>query len=317
MDGITDHAMRELQGQIGCFSYAVSEFVRVSQQALPRKVFTRKVPEVAEGCKTRTGLSVQIQILGGHPSRMQDTAYNAVRAGARAIDINFGCPAKTVNRNDGGATLLHYPERIFEICRAIRSSVDEKIPISAKLRLGWESIDPIFENARAVQEAGLEWITIHARTRLQGYSPPVFWSQVGTVAQGLSIPVVANGDIWNLSDFWRCRAETGLRNFMIGRGALANPLLSWQISKELGLLNEIPMLGNWLSLFQSLDLIHKQDPQYSPKRSLLRIKQWMKLAHLHGDFPNFDQVKRIESLSELFDHLSTLSELHKEEVPCR
>src|SRR4051812_22474786 len=104
MDGITDAPMRALQGEVGSFSFAVTEFLRVSTDVLPAKVFRREVPELCNGGLTPTGLPVQVQILGGDPSLMALTAQKAVAAGARAIDINFGCPAPTVNRHDGGAT---------------------------------------------------------------------------------------------------------------------------------------------------------------------------------------------------------------------
>ena len=99
----------------------------------------------------------------------------ACDAGALGIDINFGCPAPTVNSHDGGATLLKYPHRIREIVRAVRDAVPSDLPVSAKLRLGWESIDDIYENARMAADGGASWITIHARTRAQGYQPPVYW----------------------------------------------------------------------------------------------------------------------------------------------
>src|SRR5687768_16633569 len=106
MDGITDAPMRALQGATGAFTYAVTEFVRVSSQPIPAKVFRREVPELCHGARTPTGLPVQVQILGGHPERMAKSALAACKAGAKAIDINFGCPAPTVNRHDGGASLL-------------------------------------------------------------------------------------------------------------------------------------------------------------------------------------------------------------------
>ena len=139
MDGITDAPMRAVQGEIGAFTYAVSEFVRVSQEVPPKHVLLRHVPELLTGCVTPTGLPVQVQLLGGDPGRMARAAAIAWQAGARAIDINFGCPAPTVNRHDGGATLLKYPDRIREVVAAVRGALPPEIPVSAKLRLGWDA----------------------------------------------------------------------------------------------------------------------------------------------------------------------------------
>ena len=139
MDGITDHVYRELvtaRAAAGVLTFAVSEFLRVSHSVPPAHVFYTHVPELRTGCLTATGLRVQIQLLGGDAGRMAESAGRACELGARAIDINFGCPAPTVNRHDGGATLLRYPKRIREIVSAIRSAVPAAIPVSAKLRLG-------------------------------------------------------------------------------------------------------------------------------------------------------------------------------------
>ena len=302
MDGVTDAPLRQLVGEWGVFDYAVSEFVRVSVDVLPAKVFPREVPELLNKGRTVSGMPVHVQILGGDPDRMAKTAANAVKAGAKVIDINFGCPAPTVNRNDGGATLLQFPCRIRDVVRAVRDAVPEAIPVSAKVRLGWESIDDVFENARMVQEGGASWITIHARTRLQRYQPPVFWKQIDQARRQLSIPVVANGDIFTLDDFMRCRDETGCLHFMIGRGALARPSLAGEIRNELGLTGQT-YETSWKPLFtRLLEITDGMDGNLSARRAH-RIKQWLNIAKNHGDFPLFDEVKRLESAEELLARL--------------
>lgn len=297
MDGITDAAMRELMGRLGAFSYAVTEFLRVSIQPLPVKVFRRDVPELALGGCTASGMPVQIQLLGGDAANMAASAIHAVKAGAAAIDINFGCPAPTVNRNDGGASLLRFPCRIREVVAAVRSAVPSAIPVSAKLRLGWESIEDIDGNASMAAEGGASWLTIHARTRVQGYQPPVYWPAIERVRRITGLPVIANGDIWTFEDFLRCRDETGCSHFMIGRSALANPALPRQIATELGIERPATAGMAWSPLFLALA------NQYSgnDKLILMRLKQWMKLAHLHGEFPWFDRLKLATDWREIID----------------
>ena len=309
MQGVTDAPMRALQGESGAFTFAVSEFVRVSQEVLPRRVFPRSVPELLTCSRTPTGLPVQVQLLGGDAERMARSAFNAWRAGAQAIDINFGCPAPTVNRNDGGATLLKYPERIREIVRAIRDAVPPDVPVSAKLRLGWDSLDDIYENAAMAAEGGASWLTIHGRTRAAGYAPPAYWNPIGQVREQVDIPVVANGDIWTLDDFRRCRDETGCRHFMLGRGAMANPRLPAQIAHELGILSsplpadrEEPL--DWQPYLQRLIGFMEFFGQTTSSRTTLRLKQWLRMASTHGNFPNFETVKRTQTVEELFAVLS-------------
>jgi tRNA-dihydrouridine synthase C len=312
MDGVTDAPMRALQGATGAFTFAVSEFLRVSSTVPPPAVFLRRVPELLAGSKTPTGLPVQVQLLGGDPGLMAEAAARAHELGAPAIDINFGCPAPTVNRHDGGATLLKYPARIRAIVRAVRDALPPGVPVSAKLRLGWDRPEDVHENAAMAAEGGAAWLTVHARTRVAGYAPPVFWGYVGRVRERLGIPVVANGDVWTVEDFRRCRGETGCRHFMLGRGALADPGLAPWVAAELGLAP--PAAGtesrpgcDWAShLRRLLELTPARDGA-SPDREVGRLKQWLRVAAGRGTFSRFDAVKRARSVEELFAALDAPS----------
>ncbi len=254
-------------------------------------------------------MPVQVQLLGGDPDRMAQSAVVAVQAGAKAVDINFGCPAKTVNRHDGGASLLQHPARIRDIVQAVRRALPVNIPVSAKLRLGWDSIDAVYENAAMAAEGGAAWITIHARTKAQGYMPPVFWQPIGKVREMLGVPIVANGDIWDFDYFLRCREDTGCIHFIIGRGALANPMLPHQIAHHLGTgcgTSKFQTDGeiDWISLLRSLVGFTEYYQEFVPLRTLLRFKQWLKLAANHGDFPHFDAIKQTQTLDEFFEALA-------------
>jgi len=305
MDGLTDAPMRAVQGELGAFTFAVSEFLRVSAEVPPAKLFHRHIPELSHGARTPTGLAVQVQLLGGHAGRMAQAAVVAYQAGARAIDINFGCPAPTVNRHDGGATLLNHPQRIKEIIAAIRDALPPEIPVSAKMRLGWDSLDAIFENAEMAAEGGAAWLTIHGRTRVQGYKPPAYWGPIGIVRERLGIPVVANGDIWSLDDFRRCRDETGCLHFMLGRGALASPRLPGQVARELGIAGgrpsiEMEVAFDWLPPLRRLVEFTEHYQGHAPALIVGRLKQWLKIAGRYGDFTEFEAIKRARTVEEIF-----------------
>jgi tRNA-dihydrouridine synthase C len=309
MEGVTDAPMRAFLSERGGFSFCVSEFLRVSQDVLSKKVYFREIPELHENCRTPSGLPVQIQLLGGDPELMAESAEVAVRYGARAIDINFGCPAPTVNRHDGGATLLKFPDRIREIVRAVRAAVSAELPVSAKLRLGWDSMDSIHLNAQRAQEGGASWITIHGRTKTQGYTPPAYWEPIGEVRRALDIPVVANGEIWTLDDFKRCRDQTGSEHYMLGRGALADPTLPHQIARELGISGEtIPAetfsAQAWIPLILRFAEITEH---YHGRGSAAnaRVKQWLRFVHLRFPTHWFDLAKRAQSLEEMIRILET------------
>lgn len=304
MQGLTDAPMRALQGESGAFTFAVSEFLRISSDVPSRKLFRRHVPELLAGAVTQTGLPVQVQLLGGHAERMALSAVVACEAGARAIDINFGCPAPTVNKHDGGAALLKEPKRIREIVAAVRGALPPEIPVSAKLRLGWDCMDAILENADMAAEGGADWLTIHGRTRVQGYRPPAYWNPIGAVRARLNIPVVANGDLWTLDDFRRCRDETGCLHFMLGRGALANPLLPGQVAHALGLVSEPPAEAfEWSDLLGRFVAWNEVFRGVTPRFVVARLKHWLNIAGLHGNFDDFETIKRASSPEEIFTAL--------------
>ncbi len=323
MEGVTDAPMRTLLGERGGFSYCVSEFLRVSQDVPPARVFFEHIPELKNGARTPTGVPVQIQLLGGDAQKLAATARLACELGARAIDLNFGCPAPTVNRHDGGATLLKCPDRIREIVSAVRAAVPAQYPVSAKLRLGWDSMDSIDENAERAAEGGASWIAIHGRTRMQGYIPPAYWGPIGRVRKRLGIPVIANGEIWTMDDFRRCRDETESSHFMVGRGVLGDPDLPLKIAAELGLLSKSVVeerMGRklddqyrfadpraWLDLLNRFTEISEPYSDGS-KYTLHRIKQWLRYAKARHDIAWFDVVKRMQTLEEVLSALGNLDD---------
>jgi tRNA-dihydrouridine synthase C len=313
MDGVTDAAMRALMSEIGGFSFCVTEFLRVSHSVPGPRVFRDHAPEVANGCRTPAGLPVQVQLLGGDPDKLAQAALVAVQAGARAVDLNFGCPAPTVNRHDGGAVLLNHPARIYAIVRAVRAALPAAVPVSAKLRLGWDNPGAIDVNAERAAEGGAAWLTIHARTKTQGYRPPAYWLPIGAVRARLGIPIVANGEIWTVEDIRRCRDETGCQHFMLGRGALASPTLARAAARDRGIRGAVPTAlfartpAEWLPLVSRFIEI-KSAMAASRTATAARVKQWLRIANHDGHMPWFDALKRRESPQDLLDHLRALAE---------
>jgi len=293
------------------FQYCVSEFIRVSQLVVPAQVFKKEVPELTQQACTAAGTPVGVQLLGGDPERIAQSALVAVTAGAKVIDLNFGCPAPTVNRHDGGATLLKYPERIETIIRTVRSAVPQHVPVSAKLRLGWDDPQAIHENAQRAVRGGAAWITIHGRTKMQGYTPPAYWLPIGEVRRSVSVPVVANGEIWNLDDLRRCQDQTGCEHFMLGRGALADPLLVSACAEYLGVAIRSDAAsfesnkGLWRELIDEL-ILESRSAQESDRRTLSRVKQWLNYAHHRGAISWFDSIKRVQDTKELASALARL-----------
>jgi tRNA-dihydrouridine synthase C len=321
MDGITDFLMRQLLTARMPFTYCVTEFIRISGLVPPKHVFLKEVPELRTGARTTAGVPVGVQLLGGNAERLALSALQAVNLGAQVIDLNFGCPAPTVNRHDGGATLLKFPERIEEIVRAVRNALPAHIPVSAKLRLGWDDPEAIYMNAERAVKGGASWITIHGRTKMQGYTPPAYWKPIGGVRSAVGVPVVANGEIWSLDDLKRCQDESGCTHFMLGRGALADPSLVAQCARYLDLPpvvgareSETSSFSCWNSQIGDL-VTASRNLGEADRRTLARVKQLLNYAHKRGTVKWFDRVKRCRDTSELKNILAILSEEHEVSAP--
>lgn len=295
MDGVTDHVYRDLvtslRGGDSGISICVSEFVRVTRGAVPAHVIRRHCPEVDRGGHTAAGVPVFVQILGGDPESMAATARVAADLGAPGIDINFGCPAKTVNNHDGGASILRAPERIERIVAAVRGAVPPQVPVTAKVRLGWDSAEPVEAIARAAEAGGCDWLTIHARTKAQGYKPPVDWPAIGRARAAVRVPVVANGDLDTVDAVRACADASGCDAFMIGRGAMARPLLFRRLRGHHEPELDLPWLCDVL-----VDYADRLAAAGAPAGAVLgRLKQWLRLA-----------APAFEALRDLFDALKVL-----------
>lgn len=227
MEGLTDPLMRQILTQIASdlgrpYDWSVSEFIRITQHVLPAHVFYRYVPELHQDAKTDTGTPIHVQLLGSEAQLMAENAAYACELGAPAIDINFGCPAKTVNSHRGGSILLDEPAVMYEIISAVRRAVPAHIPVSAKIRLGYTDTSRIDDIRGAISDSGADWLTIHARTKTQGYKPPAYWEKIQAFSS-LKIPVIANGEIWTAEQAHSCMQQAGTAHLMLGRGAITRP----------------------------------------------------------------------------------------------
>ncbi len=232
MEGLLDFVLRDILTRAGGIDRCVSEFIRVTNTVLPARVFERIVPELLNGGRTFAGVPVRPQLLGSDPSCLADNAAVLAGLGPFGVDLNFGCPAKVVNRHGGGAALLEDPELLHRILRAVRSAVPAHMPVSAKMRLGLHDDKRAEECALALQEGGAGELVVHARTKADAYRPPAYWERIADIRAVLQIPVVANGEIWNLQDAQRCRELSGCQALMLGRGMVTDPGLALAIAAQ-------------------------------------------------------------------------------------
>jgi tRNA-dihydrouridine synthase C len=303
MEGVIDHTMRSLLTSIGGIDRCTTEFLRITDHQLPRRVFIKICPELTQQGKTPNGTPVHLQLLGNNPEAMALNARKGALLGAPGIDINFGCPAKTVNNHGGGATLLKDPEQLFAITQAIREAVPAHIPVSAKIRLGYNDTSLALENAKAIEEAGANELTVHGRTKLQGYKPPADWQMIDAIKNTIAIPVIANGEIWTPEDYQLCREQSQCEDIMIGRGLLAQPSLANEIQHQA---EALPWKAVTQLIITFLDSLSETCPERF--RANL-IKQW--LVYLQRSYPEavtfFQQIKRVKDSNSLYLALGTVN----------
>ncbi|WP_241504024.1 tRNA dihydrouridine synthase [Pelagibaculum spongiae] len=295
MEGLLDPAIRDLLGRLGGFQLATTEFLRVTNQLYPQKVFTRIMPELANNCQTKSGIPVHLQLLGSDPIAMADNAAKAAELGAIGIDLNFGCPAKTVNKHGGGALLLKEPTKVYQIINQVRQAVPKEIPVTAKLRLGWDDPELIYETAPAAESAGANWLTIHARTRVDGYKHPARWEWLAKAKQQLNIDIVANGDIKTADDYFRCLEISECHSVMIGRGIVYNPGLALEIEQALQGKVSTGRLVDWPRILQMIDEYHQFLIEKGlGKHAVSRTKQWIRELAKHYIEADvlFEQIKK-------------------------
>lgn len=294
MEGLTDFDMRRTLTELSPYAWCVTEFLRITQQLLPSSVFLRHMPELRNASKTANGTPVHLQLLGSEPVLLAENAARAAGMGAAAIDLNFGCPAKTVNKHRGGAALLAEPQLIYDIVSAVRRAVPASTPVSAKIRLGINDKAELAENVAAIAQAGASWLTIHARTKLQGYRPPVDWQAIAQAKRyAKNMRLIANGDVQSKESALACQQATGCNTLMVGRAAVSQPGLVAEIVGD-----REPM--QWPDVHRAqlifLQSMHGQDPG-----TVGRYKQWLGMTALH--YPEaaaeFARVKRLKLRQEI------------------
>lgn len=292
--------MRDVLTHVGSFDWCVTEFIRVTDSVLPDHIYHSYCPELLNDGKTAAGTPVHVQFLGNNPTMLAANAVRAVELGAPAIDMNFGCPAKTVNRHRGGSVLLDEPETVYQLVKAVRDAVPAEIPVSAKMRLGYMDRNFTLENAHAIEDAGAAWVTVHARTKADGYTPPAFWDQLQPIRHALSINVIANGEIWNNQDARQCLIESGCEDLMIGRAAVTTPDVTQCIRH-----NKDEAILQWSDLITLQ--IRFLNGSYKKEMNMVgRYKQWLGMMSKH--YPEakllWDEVKRLKQVDEIIAKLN-------------
>ncbi len=217
MEDVTDRAFRQLCKRHGA-DIVYTEFI--SAEAL-RRGAEKSIRKLTVADHERP---VAVQIFGSTVESMVEAAAIAETYEPDYLDINFGCPVKKVAGRGAGAALLQEPEKLSAIASAVARAVS--IPVTAKTRIGWDhdSIN-IIEIVRRLEDSGMQAVAVHGRTRSDMYKGKADWSRIAEAKAACSIPVIANGDVWNADDAAAMFAATGADGIMIGRGSIGNPFI--------------------------------------------------------------------------------------------
>ena len=221
LSGVTDMVFRRLVRRYAPESMLYTEMVNATGLH-----YVNQLPIIMEVDPNERPIS--IQLFDCRPDFLAEAAIKAVAEGADTIDINMGCPVNKITKNGGGSSLLRQPEIAEAIVREVVKAVD--VPVTVKTRIGWNDHEiTILDFAKRMEDAGAKMITVHGRTRAQGYNGNARWEWIKKVKEILSIPVIGNGDIFSVETAVKCLEQTGADGVMCSRGTLGYPFLVGEV----------------------------------------------------------------------------------------
>lgn len=263
MEGLGDLAFRRAIVSIGGMDETCTEFMRVPANAHVESLARRYDPH------DTAPIPQAAQLMGSDPTLMAAMAQEVAKRGAKRIDLNCGCPSNRVTGRGAGSSLLKEPTHLFEVAKAMVDAV--QVPVTAKLRIGYEDTTLFKENILAAQESGIKFLTLHPRTKADGYGPPARWEYIAEAKNILKIPVVGNGDILNVEDATRMLRETRCDALMIGRGSVINPFIFQEIKARF---SGRPFKRSWEMMERFLHVFAEHLSAEAPLRNKInKLKQ--------------------------------------------
>lgn len=293
MEGVGDRCFRRAMASVGGFDEAVTDFLRV-----PTNAHVQSLAKAYEAAETKP-IPLAVQLMGSDILLMAAMAREVEKRGAPRIDLNCGCPSNTVTGRGAGSSLLKEPELLHNVAKSMVEAVS--IPVTIKMRSGYEDISLFRENLLAAQESGVKFITLHPRTKVDGYGPPARWDLIAEAKSFLKVPIVGNGDILTVNDAIKMLQTTSCDALMIGRGSVINPFIFHQIRSHFA---GKSYQGSWEDIRTYLETYISEIPPDSSERlrinkmkqlmgflfksnPVLLEKRQLMLTTTYGDFESF------------------------------
>lgn len=278
MAGVTDLIFRGLCKEAGA-DVMVTEFVS-AEGILQADGRTRRYTEFTDDQRP-----VGVQLFGANGTRLGEAARKIIAwQQPDFIDLNYGCPVNKVVARNGGSSLLKDCGLVAEVARGVVQAVEGKVPVTAKIRIGWDSksINAV-EVARVLEDCGVAMLTVHGRTRSQGYGGEADWEVIDAVARAVGLPVVGNGDIKCGADVVRRRHETAVAGVMIGRAAMANPWIFREAREVLagGLARQTSLEERWEMVLRHCRLAVASGRQGDERQTLTAMRSRL-MAYCKG-----------------------------------
>ena len=301
MAGVTDVIFRQICKELGA-DVMVTEFVS-AEGILQRDDRTRKYTEFSDDQRP-----VGVQLFGADGKRMGEAAKKIIDwKKPDFIDINFGCPVNKVVAKNGGSSLLKNCPLLAEVASGVAHAVGSDVPVTAKIRTGWdsESINAV-EVAKILEDSGMSAITVHGRTRAQGYGGEADWNVIDSVARSVRIPVIGNGDITCGRDVMKRRSETAVSGVMIGRAAMQNPWVFREARHFIETGTDLPPIDleeRWQLVIRHCRLAIESERYGSEKQTLTSMRSRL-MAYCKG-FPGARELR------QKLCHVTTLEEVNE------
>lgn len=268
MEGVGDRPFRKALSEVGGFDEACTEFIRV-----PVNAHVESLAKVYDPLEIAP-LPLAAQIMGQDPILCAAMGVELEKRGALRIELNCGCPSNTVTGKGAGSSLLKDPELLYKIGQALVSSCN--VPVSIKMRAGYDDISLFNENLKAAEETGVSFITLHARTKKDGYTAPAKWELIAHAKKYLSIPVIGNGDIRTKECANKMLLQTNCDALMIGRAAVQDPFIFHKIKASFECKNYTPTLEDYMSFLHSFSLhLNSGTPSKTRVNKLKQIINFM------------------------------------------